>query len=193
MDHVSQPAAFDSDFGARGQSAAVMERSGQRAGKQSAESTVASGPLPEHSQQKRGKQRRIYESEYQLEHVHDVVKPVGHVCGRNRQRNAEDGRHALHPEVVLVGRFFVDIRLVNVVCPHRVEGGDIAGHAGHEAGEQRGQPKPENSSGKVVKQHVGDCQIVVKLHIARFIEFRTAGVRIDFRRDESLALGPSDG
>jgi len=56
---------------------------------------------------------------------------------------------AMRPSRGSAGRsLFVDIRLVNVVCPHRVEAVTLPAMPDSEAGEQRGQPKPENSSGK---------------------------------------------
>ena len=90
---------------------------------------VAGSALPEHAQQEGRKQRRVDEGEHQLEHVHDVVKARRHIGRRQRQRDAEDGGHAAHPQVVLVARGLVDIGLVDVIRPHRIEGGDVARHA----------------------------------------------------------------
>jgi len=44
--------------------------------------------------QKRGKQRRLYESEYQLEHVMMLLNRLAMYAAAIGQRNAEDGRHA---------------------------------------------------------------------------------------------------
>ncbi len=55
----------------------------------------------------------------------------------------------------------VDVGLIDVVGPDRVEGGDVAGHAGHEAGEQSGQAETEDSCWEEVQEHDGDGEVVV--------------------------------
>ncbi len=45
--------------------------------------------FPKHSQHKRGKQRRINEAKFQLQHIHDVVEVRGCICRDDRHRNSE--------------------------------------------------------------------------------------------------------
>ena len=54
-----------------------------------------------------------------------------------------------------------DVGLIDVVGPDGVEGSDVAGHAGHEAGEEGGQAQAEHAGREVVEQHDGDGQVVV--------------------------------
>ena len=72
-----------------------------------------------------------------------------------------DRGHAAHPEIVLVGALLVDVGLVDVVGPDGVEGGDVARHAGHEAGQQRGEAQAEHAGREVVQQQGGHGEVVV--------------------------------
>ena len=69
--------------------------------------------------------------------------------------DASDGGPSADGHVVLVGSAGVNVGLVEVVGEDGVEGGDVAGHAAHEAGQQRGEAEAEDAGGKVVEQHVG--------------------------------------
>ena len=60
-----------------------------------------------------------------------------------------------------VGASFVDVGLIDVVGPDGVEGGDVAGHSGHEAGQQGGEAEAEDSCRKEVEEHDGDGEVVV--------------------------------
>ena len=67
------------------------------------EGAVAGGALPEHPEQERGEQRRIHESEHQLQQIHDVVVLLRQVGRRDRERDADDRGQAAHREVMRVG------------------------------------------------------------------------------------------
>ena len=86
-----------------------------------------------------------------------------------------------------VAAVFVDVGLIDVESPYGVEGGDVAGHAGHEAGEQRSEAEAQDAGGEVVQEHVGDGEVIVEDRLALRIEHDLAGDGIDFGRDEALA------
>src|SRR5215813_11230707 len=59
-----------------------------------------------------------------------------------------------------------DIGLVNVVSPDRIERRNVAGHARHEASNQRRQAKPENAGWEVIQEQHRDRQVVVEFRLA---------------------------
>src|SRR5262249_38131977 len=111
---------------------------------------MPSSALPEHAEEEGREQWRVHEGEDELEHVHDVVKSVGHVCGGDGEPDAHYCGRSTHPKVMFVAGVWLDVGLIDVVGPNGVKGGDIAGHAGHEAGEKRGEAESEHSRRKVV-------------------------------------------
>src|SRR6185369_5038470 len=74
------------------------------------------------------------------------------------------------------------------VGPDRIEGCDIAGHAGHEAGKKCGESEAEKAGWEIVEQHVGDGEIVVEDGLAILIEHRLTGGFVDLCWDEAVAL-----
>ena len=56
----------------------------------------------------------------------------------------------------------VDVGLIDVVGPDGVEGGDVARHARHEAGQQGGQAEAKDAGWEIVQQHDGDGEVVVE-------------------------------
>ena len=86
---------------------------------------------------------------------------------------------------------FVDVGLIDVEGPDGVKCGHIAGHPGHETGEQRGEAEAENAGGEVVEKHVGDGEVVVEDGLAVGVEHDFAGDGIDFRGDEAAACAES--
>ena len=154
---------------------------------QTDEGSVTGGALPEHAQQEGGKQRRVHDGKHQLQRIHDVVEAEHDVGRAHRNQDADDGGPSAHLQVVRVARALVDVGLVEVEGPDGIEGGDVAGHAGHEAGEQRGEAEAENAGGEVVEQHVGDGEVVVEDGLAVGVEHDFAGDGIDLGRDETAA------
>jgi len=69
-----------------------------------------------------------------------------------------------------VGCLFVDVGLVDVVGPNGVEGSDIAGHSGHEAGEESGEAEAEDSGWEEVEEHNRDGEVVVIDRVAVGVE-----------------------
>ena len=67
-----------------------------------------------------------------------------------------------HPEVVPVGLAGLDVGLVDVVGPHRVERRHVARHARHERRHERGEPEPEQPGREVVGEQRRDRQVVVR-------------------------------
>src|SRR5271168_3317413 len=122
-----------------------MEERGGCAGDETGEGSVACGALPEHSQEEGGEERSVDDGEDELERVHDVVEVGDEVGCADGESDTADGGHAAHPEVVGVSAALVDVGLVDVVGPDGVEGGDVAGHAGHKAGEKGGEAETEDS------------------------------------------------
>ena len=94
---------------------------------------------------------------------------------------------------MLVGGFGSYVRLVNVISPNRIEGGNVAGHPGHKAGQQGRQPQSQNAGREVVEQHVRYGEVVIQLHLALVVALWRAGFRINFRGDESLTLRNDHG
>src|SRR5271168_1620612 len=115
-----------------------MEERGGCAGDETGEGSVACGALPEHSQEEGGEEWGVDDGEDELERVHDVVEVGDGVGCPDGEKDAAYGGHSAHPEVVGVGAAFVDVGLIDVVGPDGVEGGDVACHSGHEAGEESG-------------------------------------------------------
>ena len=107
------------------------------------------------------KSGRVDDGEDELERVHDVVEVGDEVGGADGEDDASYGGHAAHPEIVGVGCLFVDVGLVDVVGPDGVEGGDVAGHSGHEAGEESGEAEAEDSGWEEVEEHDRDGEVVV--------------------------------
>ena len=89
---------------------------------------------------------------------------------------------------MLIGRGAVDIRLVDVVGPHRVERRHIPRHAGHETRQQRRQAQAQDSGGEVVQQHVRNRQVVIEFDHPVFVDQGLACAGINFGRDQSLAF-----
>ena len=82
----------------------------------------------------------------------------------------------------------MNVGLVEVVGEDSVEGGDVAGHAAHEAGQQRGEAEAENAGGKEVEQHVGRGHVVVEQRLAAGGEHGLAGDGVDLGRNQAAAL-----
>src|SRR6185437_5688648 len=102
----------------------MMHRRGDGARKQAVKCSMPCGAFPEHAEQKCGEERRVHKGEYELQKIHDVVEASSGVCGANRKRNAEYGRELAHSEVVPVRCALMYVRLIDVVGPDGVEGGD---------------------------------------------------------------------
>ena len=118
--------------------------------------------LPEHAQQKGGKQRSIDESEDELQEVHDVVEVGRGIGGGHRKGDPENRRHSPHPKIMLIAGVLVKIivtkagvdrqprrELPAVLTIHRaipsrvVSAGDIGKcRAAHLAGQVVGNAKP---------------------------------------------------
>ncbi len=173
------PAAVDAGGGIGGEGEAVVQEGSGGAGEQAGEGAVAGGALPEHAEQEGGEEGCVDQRKDELEGVHDVVEAGGGVGGGDGEQDAADGGHAAHPEIVGVGAALVDVGLVDVVGPDGVEGGDVAGHAGHEAGEQRGEAEAEDAGGKEAKEHDGDGEVVVVDGGAVGVEEGLAGERVE--------------
>ena len=149
--------------------------------------------LPEHAEQEGGEERGVDEGEDELQRVHDVVEVGDEVGGTDGERDAADGGHAAHPEIVGVGGALVDVGLIDVVGPDGVEGGDVAGHAGHEAGEQRGEAEAEDSGWEEVEEHDGDGEVVVIDGGAVGVEDGFAADGVGFDGDDAVGVGFVEG
>jgi len=65
-----------------------------------------------------------------LDDVHGVVVLPGEIGAGDAQQDARDGHGLAHVKVVLVAFVGGHVGLVKVVGPNRVEGRDVARHAG---------------------------------------------------------------
>ena len=164
------PAAVDAGGSVGGEGEAVVEQRGAGSGEEAGEGSVAGGALPEHAEEEGGEERRVDDREDELERVHDVVEVGDGVGCADGEDDAAYGGHAAHPEVVRVGRLLVDVGLVDVVGPDGVEGGDVAGHSGHEAGEKSGEAEAEDAGWEEVEEHDRDGEVVVIDRVAVGVE-----------------------
>ena len=75
------------------------------------------------------------------------------VGGADGDDDAEDRGPAADADVVLVVGILVDQRLVDVVGPHRGKGAHVAGHAAHEARNQRRDAEAEQAGRQIANHH----------------------------------------
>ena len=92
-----------------------------------------------------------------------------------------------------VSSLLVDVGLIDVVGPDGIEGGDVAGHAGHEAGEERGEAEAQDSSGEEMEEHDGNSEVVVIDGRAVGVHYGFAAERIGFDRDDAVGVGFVEG
>ena len=182
------PAAVDAGSGIGWDGESVVDECGEGSGDEAGEGAVAGGALPEHAEQEGGEERGVDDGEDELESVHDVVEVGDGVGCPDGEDDATDGRHATHPEVVGVAGFLVDVGLVYVVGPDGVEGGDVASHSGHEAGEERGEAEAEDSCGEEVEEHDGDGEVVVVDGIALVVEDGLAAEGVGLEGDDAVGV-----
>ena len=88
-----------------------------------------------------------------------------------------------------VSSLLVDVGLIDVVGPDGVEGGDVAGHAGHEAGEEGGEAEAEDSCGEEVEEHDRDGEVVVIDGGAVGVEDGFAADGVGFDGDDAVGVG----
>src|ERR1700750_1973504 len=94
--------------------------------------------------------------------------------------------------VGIVGAF-VDVSLIDVVGPDGVEGGDVASHAGHEAGEEGGETEAEDSCGEEVEEHDRDGEVVVIDGGSVGVEDGSAADGVGFYGDDAVRVGVVEG
>src|SRR4026209_300191 len=66
-----------------------------------------------------------------------------------------------HGQLVVVLLVLDHVRLPQVVGEHRVEGGDVGCHTGHERGQQAGDRQPQHAVGQQVADQVQQRVVVV--------------------------------
>ena len=183
-----KPSAVNAGQRLDGQREAVVQHGRGGAGDEAGKRPVPRRPLPEHAQQEGGEERGIDEGEDQLQRVHDVVEVAGRVGGGDRQQDAANGRPSAHRHAVAVAGALAKVGLVEVVGEDSVEGGDVARHAAHEAGQQRGQAEAEKTGGKDVEQQVGRGHVVVEQGLSAGGEHGLAGDGVDLGRNQAAAF-----
>ena len=65
----------------------------------------------------------------------------------------------------MVTPVFGDVVLINVISPNRIERGDIAGHTGHKARQQRRHPDSQQPSRVIVQEHYGQNHVVISFNL----------------------------
>ena len=70
-----------------------------------------------------------------------------------RDQHAENRGPSSHRYVMLVRGILVDQRAIDVIGPHGGEGADVARHARHEPGDQRGDAQAQQARAAVARQH----------------------------------------
>ena len=122
---------------------------------------------PEHAEQEGREQRRVDEGEHELQHVHDVVELPGGVGAGHADEQADHRGRAGPPQRWASVEFLVHVALVDVVGPDGVERGDVARHAGHERGHQRGQADAQHAVGEILREHGRHDHVVVGRAVGR--------------------------
>src|ERR1017187_4947183 len=127
---------------------------------QAPETSLRGGALPQHAQQHGAEQRRDEEAEQRLDVIHDALE-MHHQVGRaNADQHAQDGAPAAHADVVGIGGFLAENGAVDIVGPDGGESADVAGHAGHEPGDQGGDTQAHQARSAVARQHDGEHFVV---------------------------------
>src|SRR3982751_536881 len=117
----------------------MMSSGGNGPGEETKKRAVPGGALPEHAEQESREQRCIDEREDELEIIHHVLEAHSDIRGADAKENPNERGPTPHAQVVLVGLVRLDVRLIQVVGPYRVESRYVAGHARHEARQERGE------------------------------------------------------
>ncbi|MBA7579474.1 hypothetical protein ES708_21345 [subsurface metagenome] len=107
------------------------------------------------------KQGCIDKGEYQLQEIHYIVEHAGHIGCPDAHENAEYRSQLCYPEIMPVGFTPVNVALVYVIGPHRIEGGNVPGHAGHERGHQRGESESQYPRREIIPEQHRDHLIVI--------------------------------
>src|SRR5262249_33072046 len=94
MCNRSEPAPFDPRDRMERKGEPMMCRSRGRTEQEPIECRVTGRPAPEHAQEKGGEKRCIHKCEYQLKHIHDVVKLCGEVCCSDARGDPHHCGHA---------------------------------------------------------------------------------------------------
>src|SRR5262249_16024439 len=81
--------------------------------------------------------------------VHDAGELHHQIGCSNTDKNAYDRRPTAHTYVVIVATLAVNQWFINVVGPNGGEGSDVAGHAGHEASDERGDTEAQQAGAAV--------------------------------------------
>ncbi len=130
-----------------------------------------------------------------MEDVHDVVELRRDVRGQHGRPDAKDRGQPAHHQIVRVARIPVQVRLVDIVGPDGVERRDVAGHAGHEAGQERSETQAEHARWEVMEKHDGDGEVVIELRLSVLVPGERSGGLIYLVRDEARrrsGLGGAD-
>ena len=153
----------------------VVPGRGQDAHEQAPEPAPGRGPFPEHAQEERGEERRVEEGEDELHVVHEVLEAEGDVGRPDRREDPDDRGPLADLHIMGVGLALLDVGAVDVIGPDGVERRDVAGHARHEAREQRRDGQAEEAVGQVVLHEQDEGRVVVG---------RGKGALAELRQDE---------
>src|SRR6202789_3876724 len=124
-----------------------------RSYEQAPEAACVGGALPQHAEDDGAEEGRNEEAEERLDVVHDGGCVGDQVGGADGDDHADNGGPAAHGDVVLVGGALVHEGAVDVVGPDGGEGADVAGHAGHEACDERCDAESEQAGAAVADEH----------------------------------------
>src|SRR5229473_2407738 len=122
-------------------------------GNKSPETAGAGGAFPEHAENDGAVKRRDEETEKRLNVIHDAREGHHEISSAHADQNTKNGAPAAHGNVMRVGLILFDECAIDVVGPNGSEGADVPGHAGHEAGDEGGDPKAEETRTAVTRKH----------------------------------------
>src|SRR5690348_9445308 len=129
-------------------------RSGGDGARQKApEASLARGAFPEHAEEDRAEQRRDEYAEQGLHVIHDAQKLHHEIGGADADEDSEYRAPAAHGDVMRVGCIFANEGAVDVVGPDRGEGADVAGHAGHETGDEGRDAEAQEARAAIAREH----------------------------------------
>ena len=82
-----------------------------------------------------------------------LVEAHGEIRRADADDQADDGAPAAHRYVMRVGRGLAHEGAIEIVGPDGGEGADVAGHPGHESGDQRGDAEAEQAGSHIARHH----------------------------------------
>src|SRR6202030_614299 len=120
-------------------------------GEQSPEAARSRGSLPQHAKDDGAEQWSDEETKECLNVVHDALRIHYQIGGSDADRDTRERAPAAHADFRTVGCMLVEEGTVDVIRPDGGKGADVARHARHEAGNQRGDTEAQQARAAVAR------------------------------------------